>query len=38
MKFMSKIDHMDKSFWAAINNNGDKEFSLGLMERQRVKA
>ena len=35
---MSKIDHMDKSFWAAVNNNGDKQASLGLMERQRVKA
>ena len=35
---MNKIDHMDKSFWAAVNNNVDKHASLGLMERQRVKA
>ena len=35
---MNKIDHMDKSFWAATNNNGDKQSALGLMERQRVKA
>jgi hypothetical protein len=34
---MQKIDRMDKSFWAAANNQGDAGKSLGLMERQRVK-
>lgn len=34
---MQKIDRMDKSFWAAINNRGDVSQSLGLMERKRVK-
>ena len=34
---MQKIDRMDKSFWAAINNRGDASQSLGLMERKRVK-
>ncbi|APZ41764.1 mobilization protein [Acidihalobacter ferrooxydans] len=35
---MQKIDRMDKSFWAAINNQGETDHALGLMERQRVKA
>lgn len=35
---MRKIDALDKSFWAAVNNTGsDQGGSLGLMERQRVK-
>lgn len=35
---MKKIDLLDKSFWAAVNNVGEKATSLGLMERQRVKS
>lgn len=34
---IQKIDRMDKSFWGAINNNGDEKSALNLMERQRVK-
>jgi hypothetical protein len=33
---MRKIDRLNASFWAAINNRGG-EMSLGLLERQRVK-
>ena len=32
---MLRIDRLDKSFWAAVNNKG--EDALTLMERQRVK-
>lgn len=34
---VQKIDRMDKSFWAAVNHQGDTDRALGLMERQRVK-
>ena len=34
---MRKIDRQNASFWAAINNRGEPD-SLGLLERQRVKA
>ncbi len=35
---MLKIDHLDKSFWAAVNHkDSDSERCLGMMERQRVK-
>ncbi len=34
-KVMSKIDHQDLSFWAAVNRTGGE--SLGRMERQRVR-
>lgn len=34
---MSKIDRLDKSFWAAVHQNGDAQASLGIMERQRVR-
>jgi hypothetical protein len=34
---MQKIDGHSSSFWAAINNTGKTQHSLGLLERQRVK-
>lgn len=34
---VQKIDRMDKSFWAAVNHQGESAQALGLMERQRVK-
>lgn len=34
---MQKIDGHSSSFWAAINNQEKSPFSLGLLERQRVK-
>jgi hypothetical protein len=35
---MRKIDHIDASFWAAINNTRNASGpTLGLLERQRVK-
>ncbi|MCB1190976.1 MAG: mobilization protein [Leptospiraceae bacterium] len=35
---MRKVDHLSKSFWAAINHRPEKEVeALKLMERQRVK-
>jgi len=35
---MRKIDHLDKSFWAAVHHkDSDTEQCLGMMERQRVK-
>lgn len=35
---MRKIDHLDKSFWAAVHHKDtNAESCLGMMERQRVK-
>lgn len=35
---MRKIDHLDKSFWAAVHHKDkNTEHCLGMMERQRVK-
>ncbi len=34
---MRKIDNQNASFWAAINNRGQDENALGMLERQRVK-
>jgi len=35
---MRKIDHLDKSFWAAVHHkDGESDSVLGMMERQRVK-
>lgn len=35
---MRKIDHLDKSFWAAVHHKDQSQGdSLGLMERQRAK-
>ncbi len=35
---MRKIDHLDKSFWAAVHHTDvPSEYRLGMMERQRVK-
>ena len=33
---MTKIDHQNVSFWAAVNNRSDAH-ALGMLERQRVK-
>lgn len=34
---MAKVDRLDKSFWAAVNNTEACLGCLGLMERQRAK-
>lgn len=34
---MNKIDRLNKSFWAAVNQHTSPESSLGIMERQRVR-
>ncbi|MFP4031319.1 MAG: hypothetical protein ACLFTV_07135 [Desulfococcaceae bacterium] len=34
---MRKIDRLNSSFWAAVNNKGRGNRALGILERQRVK-
>lgn len=36
-KTMQKIDFHNSSFWAAVNHKSNEEYSLGMLERRRVK-